>query len=145
MWQCVSRLLGSVVVGLGVVSAGCVSAGGSLGATIQDDPANLSMSGDDPLFSLTLTGSPGDAFAPSEIAIQIEHGGRTLEVTTVHVDVDENGTVGPGDRLRAVEPPLNWFDATAAGLSLPVSVVRDTGPSSQVLLVRTMWTPDPSP
>jgi len=145
MLQGVSRAVGSWMVGLSVLGTGCVSAGSSLGASIQDDPANLSMSGDDPLFSLTLSGSAGDSYAVSEIAIQIEHEGRTLEVTTVHVDVDENGTVGPGDRLQAVEPPLNWFDASAAGRSLTVNLVRETGPASQIVLVRTMWTPDPSP
>ncbi len=145
MRQGVSWAAGSLVVGLCAASAGCVGGGAPLSAMLQDDSANLSMSGDDPLFTLTLSGTAADAYPAAEIAIQIEHEGRTLQVTTVHVDVDENGTVGPGDRLRAVEPPLNWFDSSAAGRSLPVSLVRETGPSSQVVLVRTMWTPDPSP
>ncbi len=134
----------SMLVILAVGLSACDGDGAaSFEGDLADADAALSASGGDELFDIAVSEAK-EAYDVAELSIEVTpEGGDAIPVELeLADDPDEDGKLGKGDTLRAIEPSTNVLDTASAGVTFTVVLTHTPADGDPVELFSGEWVPN---
>ncbi len=118
------------------------SAPSSVGISVVDHPDALTTSADR-LFTATLMRGESIPFASLAFTADVS-GGRTFQMTFLQSDTNNNQSWDVGESC-VVSEPVELFNPTHRGMTIPVGVSKTQESGTTFLVGRSTWMPDPAP